>query len=668
VVSEPKIAENGIATFLFRLNSIELEGKTEPATATILVRWRANPNFGDELQLFGMAALVAPPRNPGEFDMRTYLARHDVRRVLFVRYPEDGVLLRSNGGNAVLRLAQKCRQWLQSALCHGLDDSPDVQDFISGITLGLRHQTPEDIEEPFQQTGTLHLFAVAGLHVGIVARLLWIIAGVVHLSRRWAALIIIPLVLFYSAITGLHVSSVRAAVMAAVLMGGFVVDRRVFTLNSVAAAAMLLLAWDTNELFSTGFQLSFAVVTAIVVLSDPVTQLFQRLIAPDPFLPRTLLPRFRRLIGPVMLKLTQSAAVSLAAFIGSLGLILWYFYLITPVSLLANLVVVPIAFLILAAALLSIVTAPLSVWLSVVFNNANWFLAKTVIAIVHLFAQLPGGHYYLPHPPGLRNALAKITVLDVGAGAAIHLHSRSGEWLFDCGSERDYNRLVRDYLHAAGVNRLSGVVLTHGDSQHIGGAAQLISELRPRLFVDNPAPDRSAVHKRLRSFLEQRRLNLLRPVQGETLPIGPQVECSILYPPRGFTAPVGDDQALVLQLRYGSGPRLLLMSDSGLLTEGALLHSGADLRSDIVIKGQHHSGRSGSAEFINAVQPRLIVATSRDFPQHERVDEQWAGELRRRNITVFPQSDTGAVEILLWPNGWEARAYITGELLRSSSR
>src|SRR5205085_1032998 len=102
VVSEPKIAKNGIATFLFRLNRIELEGKTEAGTATILVRWRANPNFGDELQLFGMATPLAPPRNPGEFDMRADLARHDVRRVLFVRYPEDGVLLRSNGGNAVL--------------------------------------------------------------------------------------------------------------------------------------------------------------------------------------------------------------------------------------------------------------------------------------------------------------------------------------------------------------------------------------------------------------------------------------------------------------------------------------------------------------------------------------------------------------------------------------
>src|SRR5438132_7685131 len=107
---------------------------------------------------------------------------------------------------------------MQTAICRGLDDSLEVQNFLSGIVLGQRHQTPEDIEEPFQQTGTLHLFAVAGLHVGIVARLLWMLGTVAQLPRILATALIIPLLLFYSAVTGLHVSSVRAAVMSSVLM------------------------------------------------------------------------------------------------------------------------------------------------------------------------------------------------------------------------------------------------------------------------------------------------------------------------------------------------------------------------------------------------------------------------------------------------------------------
>ncbi len=196
VTSEPKVAPNGFASFLFNLESIEFEGITRPTHATLLARWRGNPEFGDELKMFGIAEPIAPPRNPGEFDMRSYLARQDVRRSLFVRYPEDGVSIRKGGGNPILQAAQKSRAWMQTAICRGLDDSPQVQNFLSGIALGLRHQTSEDIEEPFQQTGTLHLFAVAGLHVGIAARLLWVLAMVARLSRKWATALIIPLLLF----------------------------------------------------------------------------------------------------------------------------------------------------------------------------------------------------------------------------------------------------------------------------------------------------------------------------------------------------------------------------------------------------------------------------------------------------------------------------------------
>src|SRR5215831_14426540 len=220
VITEPKIAPSGFATFLLKLNSIEFEGKNESTRAVWQVRWKGAPEFGDELKLFGSAESIAPPRNPGEFDLRAYLARHDVRRMLFVRYPEDGTLIRHGGGNPILRAAQKSRTWMQTALCRGLENAPEVKTFISGIVLGLRHQAPEDIEEPFQQTGTLHLFAVAGLHVGIVATLLWMLAMVAQLSPRWAAALIIPLLFFYAAVTGLHVSSVRAAVMSSILFGG----------------------------------------------------------------------------------------------------------------------------------------------------------------------------------------------------------------------------------------------------------------------------------------------------------------------------------------------------------------------------------------------------------------------------------------------------------------
>ncbi len=668
VVSEPKIGPNGFATFLLRLEAIELEGKNESTHATMLVRWRGNPEFGDELKLFGIAEAIAPPRNPGEFDMRSYLARRDVRRSLFVRYLEEGLLVRHGGGHPILRAAQKSRAWMQSTLCRSLDDAPEVQTFISGIALGLRHQTPEDIEEPFQQTGTLHLFAVAGLHVGIVASLLWILASVAQFSRKWATGLIIPLVLFYAAVTGLHVSSVRAAVMSSILLGGFFFERKVFALNSLAAAAFIILCWNTNEVFSIGFQLSFAVVGAIILLADPLFGFLRRWSAPDSFLPRVLLHGPRRLLHVCFEWMGRGASVSLAAWIGSLPLILWYFYLVTPVSLFANLLVVPIAFFILAIALLSLLSAPLFPSVSVIFNNANWCLARLVLGLVHLSRRSPADIIMSNIP--VRPMMPR-------PGLLCWMSARARQFI--CGHEARIgcsiagvsgitHELFEIISSATGVNRLDGLLLTHGDSLHIGGAAPLLRDFSLMRLIDNSAPDRSIVHQRLHRAFQDRGMTPDSLAAGESFRLSGTVTAHVLYPPRIFPAATTDDQAYAIQLFVAPSTQVLFMSDSGFATERALLASGLNLRSDILVKGQHHSGSSGSDKFLEAVRPRLIIATSRDFPEYERVSDEWAEQVRASGIKLFRQDETGAVELKFGRNDWEARAYITGEAFRSANR
>lgn len=667
VITEPKVAPSGFATFLLKLKSIEFEGRKQPTCAVWRVRWKGAPEFGDELKLFGIAEVIAPPRNPGEFDMRAYLARHDVRRLLFVRYPEDGALIRHGGGNPILHAAQKSRAWMQNALCRGLENAPVVQSFLSGIVLGVRHQTPEDIEEPFQQTGTLHLFAVSGLNIAIVAALLWIMAMVARLSRKWATALIIPLLFFYAAVTGLQVSSVRAAVMASILLGGFFFDRQAFVPNSLAAAAFFLFCWDTNELFSIGFQLSFAVVGAIILFADPLYGLLQRWTAPDPFLPRSLVRGPRRWMHAGFEWLWQGSSVSLAAWAGSLPFVLWYFYIATPISLLANLLVVPLAFLILAIGLLSLLSTPLLAGLAVIFNNANWFLAQLVLGIVQILAHVPGGHFYVQHPHWPERLVARITVLDLGAGAAVHVQTGGANWLFDCGNERSYQRVVREYLHSAGINRLSGLLLTHGDSLHIGGVAQLLRDFPGLHLTDNPAPDRSVIHRRLQRMFQERGIQPDTSAAGDSFFLSRDVTADVLFPPRSFSSRLADDQAYVVHLFVAPARSILFMSDSGVRTEQELLARHLNLQSDIVIKGQHHSGESGSEEFLDAARPRLIIATSRDFPDHQRISDKWAENLQKRGIKLFRLDETGAVTLRFRRDGWEAQSYFTGEIFRSVS-
>ncbi len=665
VESEPKISGNGYATFLLQLDALEVNGRRERSGATVRARWKGQPQLGDDIRLQGILETIPPTRNPGVFDQAAYFARLDVHQSLFARYRENGAILASDRGNFLLKFAAKSRAWMQATLTRGLEDSPAVGALLSGMTLGLRHETKDDIEEPFQQTGTLHLFAVAGLHVGIIAQLLWIVARLLRLPRKWAATLIIPFLFFYAAVTGGHVSSWRAATMAAVLLGGIYFERRVFALNSLAAAAVLILACASNQLFSAGFQLSFAVVGAIILGQNALFRPLQKLSATDPFLPRSLVRPGRLVFERGYRWVARGISVSAAAWAGSLLLIVWYFYLVTPISLLANLAVVPVAFAILATSLMSLLAAPFSLWLSIVFNNANWSLAHIVLWLVHLFSLVPGGHAYVERPHWPTGAKVEMTVLDAGAGAAVHLRTRGQDWLFDCGSARDYQTLLRDYLHSRGIDRLDGLVLSHGDSLHIGGAPALAQEFRPRRLLDNAAPDKSRVHRSLIERLPKREL----VARGDTIEISPDVVVRVLYPPPGIETPAADDKTLVLQLEIEQRFRVLLLSDSGPLTEDALLLHPNELTSAILIKGQHLSGRSGSEQLLEAVRPHLLIATSVAFPARERVADDWAEWVRARGVTLFRQDETGAVRLEFFPQNWRARPFLKPhETFRSSSR
>src|SRR5947207_9955820 len=122
IISEPKISPGGSASFLLQAESIEIDGEARPCKARLLARWRHPVEFGDKVKLFGTAERIREPRNPGEFDMRSYLARQDVQRELIVRYTENGVILSHAGGNLIVRAAQTSRDWMRAVPSRDLDN------------------------------------------------------------------------------------------------------------------------------------------------------------------------------------------------------------------------------------------------------------------------------------------------------------------------------------------------------------------------------------------------------------------------------------------------------------------------------------------------------------------------------------------------------------------
>ena len=640
------------ARFTFALESIELDGDgiAHPTHAGVAVSWplenemptaRGNsssnsaasvlpppPKMGERLLLAGSARNLRPAPNPGEIDYAAQAARRGIRseiRVSTHHAPLTRVLTPARGlSPALTRAAAGLRAWIGRCLRYDLADEPEVAAVVASMILGLDAGVENGpAGEALQVTGTLHFFAIDGLKIGLLAAAgIFLLRGGVR--REIAGAAVVPLLFFYALATGWGPASLRAALIAAVLLGGLFFDRPTRAFNNLGAAAALLLLVDSNQLFARGFQLSFAVVLVILLLAPTLDRRLRPLGAPDPFLPNSLLPRWRRGLEMARRWAVGIVSVSVAAWVGSLPLMLWHFHFVSPISALANILVFPCALAVLGLCLAALAGGWLSTtWLGWM-NNANWVAAKALLAIVKTCALVPGGHVYLGDlrlwsAPWREQPVVELLALDLGRrSSALHLRAGRADWLLDTGRPYDYERAVRPALHARGVNALAGLLLRQGDAAHLGAAPFALGEFRPRRVAEPALGSPRSVawqdwQKTLDLVRGWRGLQQGKLSRGDVLDLSPDLRLRVLYPPADFARPptLTDDRALVVQIVEAKTDRALalLTADSGAPTERWLLQneSSARLRSAALVLGAHHNGISGTPDFLRAVNARLIV-------------------------------------------------------------
>lgn len=654
--------------FCCRLEGLWMDGSYRVTAAPVLVQWQGGGEvkYGDRVRVRGELRSMAGPRNPGAFDAAGYWRRRGIHSELRAVQPGGCRLLGGEVGCPVVAVAGRVREWVAMVLGLGLEEAPAEAALIRSMVLGLAADTVPEIEEMFRETGTLHLFAVSGLNVGMFALIAWLVLRPLGLGRRWGMLVVIPVVFGYAAVTGFTPSGVRAAVMAAVMMGGWIAGRRPLGPNAVGAAALGILLCDSNQLFQAGFQMSFGVVIALMAGTGPLGRVLGELGAPDPFVPPVLLSRGQRFLAGLGRRCGLFIATCLTAWLGSLPLSLWYFHRITPVALLANLAAVPLAFVVLATGVLAVVSGVASGWAAAVCNNANWLAAGALLAAVRACAAIPGGHWNVgwPTPSG---PVAELVVFDFESGGAIAVRGGGEQWLIDAGRAADGRWTLESFLRQRGVNRLAGVVWTHGDAAHLGGMREVIRQFVPRRIATVAAPDRSAVRRQLTAELAARGIGLERWRAGDRFVVGKEIVGRVLYPPADLRRTAADDQALVILLAV-RGVRVLLLSDAGFVTERWLIERGCEVRADVMVRGTHGGDEGGTAAFLDRVRPAVIVAGYEPFLPEWGVPGRWAEAVRRRGCALFCQRDCGAVTVRVWPGHHEVRGFLGDQSFTSRAR
>jgi len=301
-------------------------------------------------------------------------------------------------------ICYKARRRAARILRAGIESFPEQIQLLHALLLGYRKALSPELYQLFAYTGTLHIFAISGLHVGVLAAILIAALKMMGIPRpRWG-LLLIPVLFFYVVSTGMKASAFRAFTMAAVYFSAPLVGRRPDPVSSIALSAIILLAINPLQIVDPGFLLSFTVVSGIVMVHGYANRWLTGFSRPGWAIPIAQLsgPRpLRALIRAIGLL----ALTSIAAWLFSMPLTAWFFNTLSPVALAGNLAIIPLTFVIVLTGCLALLTAPASLFAAMVFNHANRVFVSLLISTIRMIGALPGAYTFVRSPPAAVLAL-----------------------------------------------------------------------------------------------------------------------------------------------------------------------------------------------------------------------------------------------------------------------
>ncbi len=328
-------------------------------------------------------------------------------------------LLAKNKGNPFISWCYEQRRAAASYLTIGIQDFRDYTGLLSALVLGYRRSLPPRLKADFRSTGAIHIFAISGLHVGMVALLITFVLGAFRISRVYWILFLAPLIVTYTVATGARASAVRACLMLITYFAAPLLHRKPDVFSALSLSAVLILAASPTQLLDRGFIFSFAVVTGIIVLYPHFERPMRRLWESDPL--RVQAESKRMMLFKVLVKrICSLVAISCSAWLVSAPLTAFFFGRFSPIALVSNIVVVPLAFLIVLTGSLSLLLGSCLLLFANIFNHANVALVALLVRVVRLMARTPFGSVETGTVP-----LWGVVVWCVGLAVVVRCLSRS---------------------------------------------------------------------------------------------------------------------------------------------------------------------------------------------------------------------------------------------------
>ncbi|MCY3739488.1 MAG: DNA internalization-related competence protein ComEC/Rec2 [Candidatus Poribacteria bacterium] len=681
-----------------------LSDPTQQVSAKFLIRFQklVPLRYGRHITLTGVLRQPQGRRNPGGFDYRAYLARQDVVGIIdakgLLRIDEQGGFL---PGRWIEALRIRTERVIDNIYTASGTVAPSLHaQLLKGILLGKRSDLPTETLDIFRNSGTFHVLAVSGLHVGLVAMFCYFGFGCFRLPQKILCLLTILAVLIYASLVGFRPSVFRASLMAILFLFATLIDRDADLFNLLAFAALVLLLLNPLQIWDVGFQLSFVAVAAIVYFVPKMEQPLRRLWENE----QDSVPVLSRFRNAAVKWLVLSYLVTLAAQIGTTPLIAYHFFRTYPLGFVVGPFAVGLVSLIVAVGMVSVCVGFIWLPLAKLIALLNHVIISVFLALIGTFGQTWGVVKLAPPTFGLfvlyigvflgiahwryaykqwraasliglsvlaiwvwdtafheRGKLLEIVTLDVGQGDAAFVRFPDNRTLLiDGGIQRSYydakkqrrvdydvgKRVVEPYLDFRGIRKLDMVVLTHPDVDHGGGLGYILENFEVgRVLGISDMSLNSETHQRLHTIVNANHIPYAFPFAG-AIELTPTARLNLLHPIDAASTNLLDqdknDDSLVIKLTYHEVD-VLFTGDIGKKAESRLIASGQDLRSEILKVPHHGSSTSSSAAFIDAVQPRYAIFSLGQSSLYQFPHADVVTRYRERGCVQIRTDEFGAI-------------------------
>ncbi|MFA6637184.1 MAG: ComEC/Rec2 family competence protein [Candidatus Omnitrophota bacterium] len=650
-------------SFDLELKKIILEENEMNATgrikAVIYSPGKKDPRFADRVVMSGKLSLPPKNMNPAGRDFRIMSYKTGVR-ARFSSSKNDIFGITGSGKDPITafrRFLSYLRKRSEIKLKKYL--SGPALGAAGSVALGIRTGVDGKMRDVLVRTGTMHILAVSGLHVGIAAFIFLSVFRAMRLSGPLSNMLASLGILGFAAFTGCSPSSLRAAVMGCLILLSYSFSRKPDIVNALAVSAFIITFAYPGQLFRPGFILSYAAVISIVVLT-PLTSHFLGIGGKQ---------NNGSVIGRAKTYFLTAVSVSSAVFIGGMPVIAAYFNMITPSCVPANIFAVPALFLmvVLSAIVAILPEAPFFNFFAEVSASIMNGVVNVLMRTLGFIASLPGAFIRVAPPgavfiAGFYGVLAaavlafknrpkriylvivllfaanlfvwkevslvppkdtRITIFHTGkADASLLEFPDGGVMMIDAGiagkgTGKDSGRdVIAPYLARRGIRRIDCAVITHPHEDHMGGFPFILDNFKVGALIDaGTRPDRKPprVFSDILAKVKEKKISRIEVRKGDRIKGFPFADIRVLNPPGGGYYGTANNDSVVLKVVTFRGRRLLFSADAESPALKDILMYGEELGADLM-KVPHHGGGLGERavveEFLRYADPEYLIVTN----------------------------------------------------------